>query len=574
MITGSYTPLVNDIDINCAKNRISQLFKVNISNIIHLGTGTYSFVFAINNNKVVKIFRNKKLFRNTHINDIEFFEPGAFREVIFNSMLNHPRISHYDMIGYDATLGIYKTGKRMKGTADLLMSKFNKNMFVIMLTDIISALKYIHSIGLVHSDVKPPNILYEYTSKNKLIFKLCDFNITQVSPCNKNMRYEYDVFATANYRNPYDKRDVSIDVYMLGSTLLNMCLGSPSHESLYDINMLRSKRDIVIEKTDQQCYNILEKMLAPQSKRVYFDRIYMMLADDTYQVNNDCDIDKESEIQHHELCRAAVTNDFFTKDPISLHELSTIIDHHILENKNNKNNKNTYETASNILSHIISINYAVNIELASFFAQSLCLYPNDLEMDEWIQESDHSKFTYKDLNIVALHMCTKDLIINYHLVTCNDCLTTIMKTMNLYNDDNDESADISSDADSISENYITIDKEFVIVKNNNISGKRKTIPNIILDNTTPDKILLESAIDNTNDADTEKDKSKPKVKAKPKPTLKVKPVKVKPVKVQPVKVQPVKVQPVKVQPAIKPKIAVKKSTTIAAVKRTRGTKLC
>ena len=482
----------NDVDINYSKTKIAQLLNINASTIKQLGSGTYSIVFAINDRQVVKIFRNKSTFRHIYKNSDSFFEPAAFRESFFNGILSHPKIFHYDVVKYDIDIGIYKIGERMQGTIESLIPMFNRDMFIVLLADMLDALTYIHSIGLIHSDVKPANILYRYTSKNKLIFKLCDFNIVQISPCSNSnfIKNDYDIFATPNYCNFRDKRDVSVDIYMLGATLLNMCIGIPcEHEQTYDIDMLKSNHDLIVNKTDQQCYNILEKMLAPQKKRIYIDKIMMMLEnnDNMYEHHVNCDTDKETNMYHHELCRDAITHDFFMRDSDGLRELDTIINAYTTYGKTNKDT-NIYDFACSILSNILSTKYTIDKDTADFFAQTICLYPNDENMNDWIEDKDHNTLTYKNLNNAALDMCTKNLMVNYHLITCNDCLSEITKIVNPHhyrnknnnnnNDNNDSGSDSNSNSDyddnysnyklfgNITKPYITVNKKFVPAANN------------------------------------------------------------------------------------------------------------
>ena len=45
-----------------------------------------------------------------------------------------------------------------------------------MIRDVLSGIEHLHNHGIVHSDIKPANIL---TDKNNTIFKLCDFGLSE-----------------------------------------------------------------------------------------------------------------------------------------------------------------------------------------------------------------------------------------------------------------------------------------------------------------------------------------------------------------------------------------------------------
>ena len=47
-----------------------------------------------------------------------------------------------------------------------------------IVAQLIMALKCIHEAGFVHRDVKPDNIMFKITGKNKYLLKLIDFGLT------------------------------------------------------------------------------------------------------------------------------------------------------------------------------------------------------------------------------------------------------------------------------------------------------------------------------------------------------------------------------------------------------------
>mgnify|MGYP003876814685 CR=1 FL=1 len=92
-----------------------------------------------------------------------FFNSGVFRDIILNRFFSHPCIFRYDSLLYDNELGFYVVGERMPGTVFDVINDFDTDMFFLVLKDILMALKHIHESGMIHSDVKPANILYKKT---------------------------------------------------------------------------------------------------------------------------------------------------------------------------------------------------------------------------------------------------------------------------------------------------------------------------------------------------------------------------------------------------------------------------
>lgn len=69
------------------------------------------------------------------------------------------------------------------------MSKFSEQMAKNIFKQLIETIKYLHSIGIVHRDIKPDNILIELDNT----IKLCDFGVSKEikrrAIINRFMRY-------------------------------------------------------------------------------------------------------------------------------------------------------------------------------------------------------------------------------------------------------------------------------------------------------------------------------------------------------------------------------------------------
>ena len=141
-----------------------------------LGSGTFSKVklgyHTITNQKVaVKILDKTKI---KDENDVEIM----CREIHILKILRHPNIIQlYEIINLDKY--IYIVTEYIEGK-DLFEYIYSQNYLSeikasYFFRQLISALEYIHTYGIVHRDIKPENILLD---KNKKSMKLVDFGLS------------------------------------------------------------------------------------------------------------------------------------------------------------------------------------------------------------------------------------------------------------------------------------------------------------------------------------------------------------------------------------------------------------
>jgi hypothetical protein len=63
--------------------------------------------------------------------------------------------------------------------------------------------------------------------------------------------------------------------------------------------------------------------------------------------------------------------------------------------------------------------------IADFLAQSLCFYPDDIQMKYWIRDNRPHEYSENDfiklLNRSSLELCFSGLYVNFHVLLCKEC---------------------------------------------------------------------------------------------------------------------------------------------------------
>lgn len=400
-------------------SRLAKVIKKQRSDIELIGTGTYCAVCKINDKQIVNMYVDKESFKTSSECELheqkEYFDSVQFREILINSVLKHPAIFIHTRIKHDFTLGVYRFGEIMDGTVRDLVKKepFNKNMFDKLLSDMLSALKHIHSLGFIHSDVKPDNILYTRDKKGDLVFKLCDFNIFQIATHSKYPFEKHKIFATETYSLETDFKDVSVDIYMLGSTLLQLSTECEL-SSYYNAFILFTNRDTFVNKFGQLNYDILEGMLNPQNKRLYIDQIEVML-------NNK--IAPESD-NYHDICRQKVIEDCKNEQTYEFYK--KIVEIYNKENKTSdpylSDAENKFGLLDSLLLRYIQQSYGVSYNTADFISKCFVEFPKDKTAFEWDNLVCGLDFT--EVNDLLPRICKNNLweTFNFHFMMCEDCI--------------------------------------------------------------------------------------------------------------------------------------------------------
>lgn len=151
---------------------------------------------------------------------------------------------------------------------------------IALLSDIASALKYLCSVGFVHRDIKPGNILVSETEEGRNIFKLSDFGSSKF--IQETGEYE-SLTGTEEYLHPHlyerafidrnlgGKFTSAADLWSLGATLAHAVLGEVPFRPFEGSRKNRNEMfKMISRKHDQDIYG---RQNTPNGKIEYYREI-------------------------------------------------------------------------------------------------------------------------------------------------------------------------------------------------------------------------------------------------------------------------------------------------------------
>ncbi len=161
------------------------------------------------------------------------------REALAVSRLDHPGIVPILSYGEEDHL-LYYAMQLIEGPSlRQVISKRSQappgmellEQYVVLIRDVVSALAYSHSRGVLHRDIKPENILIDKDGRSKVI----DFGLAKVLSLSTLTRTGYSP-GTPYYMSPEQVRaqgstvDEGTDIYSAGAVLHELLTGSPPFE--------------------------------------------------------------------------------------------------------------------------------------------------------------------------------------------------------------------------------------------------------------------------------------------------------------------------------------------------------
>lgn len=190
-----------------------------IGNII--GQGTYGKVYVTDKNFAVKI--TSRFESSLNKTDLA--------AIVYPVCLHHPNIIKYNNVyignkDISIVMSIYQ-GDVVHMAANQPGIFRNMDIFKSLAAQMISAVAYLTSRGIIHLDIKPPNILYQYHGPDNYTFVLADFDIAQDRRCEVGDVRRFSEYYTEPFRPPElfqldnigASFDESADVWALGVTL-------------------------------------------------------------------------------------------------------------------------------------------------------------------------------------------------------------------------------------------------------------------------------------------------------------------------------------------------------------------
>jgi len=157
-------------------------------------------------------------------------------EAVFMASLNHPNITR--VIDFEEQDGKFAIIMELLEGSNLEQYVIKKHFLQaeevkLIFTQVLSALNYAHSKGIVHRDIKPANIFID----DAFLVKVMDFGIAKNFGTGLDMTQTGAQMGTPTYMSPEQvKGDKSIDhrsdIYSLGSTLYFLLKGYPPYQSI------------------------------------------------------------------------------------------------------------------------------------------------------------------------------------------------------------------------------------------------------------------------------------------------------------------------------------------------------
>lgn len=183
-----------------------------------------------------------------------------------------------------------------------------------VIKQLMSALIYLHSLSIMHGDIKPENILVEKTDPD-MVIKLSDFGLSEIIMGSKRLFKHSGTFSymapELHFNLPYD---TSSDLFSAGVVIYELIYDQkPIQKDLYPeyLNLLRRRVEITYVYYDgysPECINLLKSLLnydkegRPTLEQL-INHSYLQLAPPTHSMENRYEASCRSFIQSSQLLK-------------------------------------------------------------------------------------------------------------------------------------------------------------------------------------------------------------------------------------------------------------------------------
>ncbi len=226
--------------------------------ICKLGKGSFGSVYKVIYIKSSNI-RAMKVIKKSSIN-YQDDERVFLKEIEILAKTEHPNIikiiEYYkDEINYYIITEYISGGELYEAISKC--NKFNESKAAYIMRQILSALNYLHSFGIVHRDIKPENLLVEKSSdKDSINIKLIDFGTSNYVTEKKNLTLKVGspyYIAPEVLKKNYNKK---CDIWSAGIILYIMLIGKLPFHGKNTEELFNNIKKGVFDKTCEEWNSI------------------------------------------------------------------------------------------------------------------------------------------------------------------------------------------------------------------------------------------------------------------------------------------------------------------------------
>lgn len=198
------------------------------------------------------------------------------REVQLASQLSHPNtIEIYDF-GHTSEGVFYYAMEYIQGISLFELLKLESHIplcrAIYILKQICYSLREAHSLGLLHRDIKPMNIMLTKRGGEFDIVKVLDFGLAKKIDQNihSDLTVGKKISGTPMYMSPERLRgskdvDTRADIYSLGCVAYNLITGKPIFSSINELDTLYHVMNLepkpIMEQSSQDVPEVLQKII-------------------------------------------------------------------------------------------------------------------------------------------------------------------------------------------------------------------------------------------------------------------------------------------------------------------------
>jgi len=242
-----------------------------------LGNGSYSVVYGgINTKNNEKIAIKKISIENIDEVTKKLIENEIDMVRVLKKKNHMNIVRYYDVIITPFIIYIVMEYCEQGTLASILIGPLKEKIIKYYFKQMIDGIRFLHSIGYVHQDIKPQNIML---TDNYRIIKIGDFGF-----CEKIKNIKYDLYrGSLLYMAPEliftKKYDHRVDIWSAGIILYEMFYGvhpfSLKHDDIESVKFLMSRENPLIRPKyskdspiDDNSMEILKKILTCQENRI------------------------------------------------------------------------------------------------------------------------------------------------------------------------------------------------------------------------------------------------------------------------------------------------------------------